>query len=90
MNLERDDIKYIEKEAYLCIVVHVASAAKDDLKRYLVLSNDTDVVIYNLAYLFCLKNKFQENSDEIRNLWTTGQSIPTTRNLRNRNIASVV
>lgn len=68
MNLERHDIKYIEKEAYLCIVVHVASAAKNDLKRYLVLLNDTDVVIYNLAYLFCLKNKFQENSDEIRNL----------------------
>ena len=35
--IERDNLKYIEKEAYSRIVLHTASAAKKDLKQFLVL-----------------------------------------------------
>ena len=53
--IERYDLKYIEKEAFSRIVLHIASAAKKDLKQFLVLSNDTDVVIYKLAYFYVFK-----------------------------------
>ena len=53
--IERDDLKYIEKEAYCLIVLHIASAVRKDLKEFLVVSNDTDVVMYNLAYFYMFK-----------------------------------
>ena len=40
----------MEKDAYSRIVLQIASAAKKDLKQFPVLSNDTDVVMYNLEY----------------------------------------
>ena len=53
--IERDNLKYTEKEAFSRIVLHIASAAKKDLKQFLVLSNDTDVVMYKLAYFYVFK-----------------------------------
>ena len=55
--IERDDLKYIEKEVFSRIVLHTASAANKDLKQFLVLSNDTDVGMYNLAYFYVFKRK---------------------------------
>ena len=43
--IERDDLKYIEKEAFSRIALHIARAAKKDLKQLLVQSNDTDVAM---------------------------------------------
>ena len=34
--IETDDLKYIEKETFSRIVLHIASAAKKDLKQLLV------------------------------------------------------
>ena len=48
--IERDDLNCIEEEADSRIVLHTACAAKKDFRQFLVLSNDTDVVMYNLAY----------------------------------------
>ena len=48
--IEIDDLKYIEKEVFSRIVLYIVSAAKKDLKQFLVLSNDTDVVMFNLEY----------------------------------------
>ena len=46
------------KKAYSRIVLHIASAAKKDLKQSLVLLNDTDVVMYNLACtIFIIEKK---------------------------------
>ena len=53
--IERDDLKYIEKEAFSRIVLHIAIAAKKDLKQFLVQSNDTDVVMCSLAYFYVFK-----------------------------------
>ena len=53
--IERDDLKYIEKEAFSRIVLHIASAAKKYLKQFLVLSDDTDLAMYNLAYFHVFK-----------------------------------
>ena len=88
--IERDDLKYIEKQAFSRIVLHIASAAKKDLKQLLVQSNDTDVAMYNLAY-FCLQhNECQQNLGKIWNSWTqeTYTSLPVSRDLRNRKIAT--
>ena len=54
-NIERDDLNWIEKEADSRIVLHNACAAKKDFKQFLVLSNDTDVVMYNSAYFHVYK-----------------------------------
>ena len=40
----------MQKDAYSRIVLQIASAAKKDLKQFLVLSNGTDVVMDNWAY----------------------------------------
>ena len=55
MTIERDDLKYIEKEAFSRIVLHITSAAKKNLKQFLVLSSDIDGVMYNLAYFYVFK-----------------------------------
>ena len=48
--IERDDLNCIEEEAGSRIVLHTACAAKKDFRQFQVLSNDTNVVMYNLAY----------------------------------------
>ena len=53
--IERDDLNCIEEEADSRIVLHTACAAKKDFRQFLVLSNDTDVVMYNLAYFHVYK-----------------------------------
>ena len=53
--IERDDLNCIEEEADSQIVLHTACAAKKDFRQFLVLSNDTDVVMYNLAYFHVYK-----------------------------------
>ena len=45
----------IKQEADSRIVLHTACAAKKDFRQFLVLSNDTDVVMYNLAYFHVYK-----------------------------------
>ena len=53
--IERGDLNCIEEEADCRIVLHIACAAKKDFRQFLVLSNDTDVVICNLAYFHVYK-----------------------------------
>ena len=48
--IERDDLNCIEEGAGSRIVLHTTCAAKRDFRQFLVLSTDTDVVMYNLAY----------------------------------------
>ena len=53
--IERDDLNCIEEEVDSRIVLHIACAAKKDFKQLLVLSNDTDVVMYYLDYFHVYK-----------------------------------
>ena len=53
--IERDDLNCIEEEVDSRIVLHIACAAKEDFKQLLVLSNDTDVVMYYLDYFHVYK-----------------------------------
>ena len=53
--IERDDLNCIEEEVDSRIVIHIACAAKKDFKQLLVLSNDTDVVMYYLDYFHVYK-----------------------------------
>ena len=64
--IERDDLSCLEVEADSRIVLHIACAAKKDFKQFLVLSNDTDVVMYSLAY-FHVYNECQQNLGQIWN-----------------------
>ena len=63
--IEGGDLNYIEKEAYSHIVVHIASAAHKDFKQFLVLSNDTDVAMYTLAYFHVFK------TTNVKKIWVT-------------------
>ena len=72
------------------IVLHIASAAKKDFKQFLVLMNDTDAVMYNLAYfhVFTTLNVYK--------IWVKfgihkcqrHTSSPVSRDLRNRKITN--
>ena len=53
--IQRNDLNCIEEEAGSLIVLHIACAAKKDFKQFLVLTNDTDVVMHNLAYFYVYK-----------------------------------
>ena len=53
--IDRDDLNYIEKEAYYHMIVHIVSAANKDLKQVVVLSNRTDVAMGTLAYFHVFK-----------------------------------
>ena len=61
------------KKAYSRIVLHIASAAKKDLKQFLVLLNDTDVVMYNLACtIFIIEKKCvlkNERRKDLGGIW---------------------
>ena len=53
--IQRNDLNCIEEEEGSLIVLHIACAAKKDFKQFLVLTNDTDVVMHNLAYFYVYK-----------------------------------
>ena len=90
--IERGNLKYIEKKAYSHIVLQrkIASAVEKDLKQFLVLSNDIDVAMYNLVYFHVFKTM------NINKIWVKfgtherqrHTSLPVSRNLRNRKIAT--
>jgi hypothetical protein len=46
----RHDLDCMAEEADCRLILHIAKAGEEHFTRILVLSNDTDVVIYNLAY----------------------------------------
>ena len=48
--IERDDLNCIKEEADFRIVLHTYCAPKKDFRQFLVLSSDTDIAIYDLAY----------------------------------------
>ena len=88
--IERGNLNYIEKEAYSHIAVHIASVAHKDLKQFLVLSNGTDVAMYTLVYFHLFK------TTNVNKIWMKfgihkrqrHSSLPISRDLRNRKIAS--
>ena len=88
--IERGDLNCIEEEADSRIVLHIAYAAKKDVRQFLVLSNGTDVVMYNLAYYHVYKTM------NVNKIWVKfgilepqrHTSSPVSRDLRNRKITS--
>ena len=60
---DRPDLNCTLEEADCRLILHIAKAGKEHYDRIIVLSNDTDVFIYNLAYYE------QFRKDKIRELW---------------------
>ena len=53
--IDRHNLKCIEEDADSQIVLHIAKAGKKDFKQFLVLSNDNNVIMYNLGYFYVFK-----------------------------------
>ena len=68
--------------------LHIASAAKKDMKQFLVLWNDTDVVMYNLTYFHVFKTMNVNKIRVMSGIHGRQRHIPVSRDLRNRKIAT--
>ena len=54
---QRKDLNCKEEEADTRLILHVDKAAKENFKKFLILSNDMDVVMYLTAYFEKFKTK---------------------------------
>ena len=75
----------MEEEADSRSVLHIACAAKKDFRQFLVLPNDADVVMYNLAYFHLYKTM---NGNKIWVKFGILKRQFISRDLRNRKITS--
>ena len=74
--IQRNDLNWIEEEAGSLIVLHIACAAKKDFKQFLVLTNDTDVVMHNLAYFYVYKTM------NVNKIWVKFEILERQRHIQ--------
>ena len=82
--IKRGDLNCIEEEADSWIVLHIACAAKKDFRQFLVLSNDTDVAICNLAYFHVYKTM------SVNKIWAKFRILERQRHVPVHQLAEIL